>query len=145
MAIDIRPLTETFWVAPQIAPEDVREAATKGVKLIINNRPDGEEPGQPVGAEIEAEANKAGLAYVAIPIRGGNISESDLDAFDAALAKAKGVVLAYCRSGTRSTTLRAFARARAGEDIDVILREAAEAGYDLSGLSSKLEALGAAQ
>jgi uncharacterized protein (TIGR01244 family) len=145
MTIDIRPLSETFWVAPQIAPEDVREAAAKGVTLIINNRPDGEEPGQPAGAEIEAAANEAGLAYVAIPIRGGNISEGDLDAFDAALAKAEGVALAYCRSGMRSAALRALARARAGENIDVILREAAEAGYDLAGLRPRLEALSAAQ
>ncbi|MBB5518128.1 TIGR01244 family sulfur transferase [Amphiplicatus metriothermophilus] len=140
---DIRPLSQTFWVAPQITPEDVREAAAKGVRLVINNRPDGEEPGQPAGAEIEAAAKEAGLAYIAIPIRGGNIGEADLDAFDVAVANASGVTLAYCRSGMRSAALRALARARAGGDVEAILREAAEAGYDLAGLRPRLEALAA--
>ncbi|WP_309605754.1 beta-lactamase hydrolase domain-containing protein, partial [Phenylobacterium sp.] len=49
---DFRRVTEDLSVAPQIGVADVAEAARQGFSLIINNRPDGEEPGQPTGAEI---------------------------------------------------------------------------------------------
>lgn len=136
-----RTLTERFFVSPQIAPEDLKDAAAMGVTLVINNRPDGEEPGQPSGGVIEKAAQALGLAYVAIPITGGAVSAADLDAFDAALAQSHGAALAFCRSGTRSTVLRALARARSGAEIGAIIEEAAEAGYDLSGLAPRLAAM----
>lgn len=138
------PIADGFFVAPQIRPEDVAAAKDAGVTLIVNNRPDGEEFGQPRGAEIEAAARAAGIAYLAIPISGLGIAPADLDAFDAAVAGNKGGVLAFCRSGTRSTVLRAFARARAGDPADDIIREAAEAGYNIAGQRRTLAALGAA-
>ncbi|HCK84218.1 MAG TPA: hypothetical protein DHW63_06795, partial [Hyphomonadaceae bacterium] len=64
------PLADDYLVSPQIGPEDIAAAKALGVTLIINNRPDGEEFGQPKGAEIEAAAKAASLAYVAIPVRG---------------------------------------------------------------------------
>lgn len=141
MAPKFRPLADGFYVSPQIAEEDVAAAAALGVALIVNNRPEGEEPGQPQGAAIERAARAAGLDYVAIPISGMNVGDADLDAFDRAVAGARGAVLAFCRSGTRSTVVRALARARAGAKVDEIVNEAAEAGYDLSGLAPRLQAL----
>lgn len=134
-------LTEGFFVSPQIAPSDVGAAKAMGVTLIVNNRPDGEEPGQPAGALIEAAANAAGLRYVAIPIGGGGVSERDLDAFDKAVAAHGGPVLAFCRSGTRSTILRALAKSRAGADIGGLLEEAATAGYNLISVAGRMQAL----
>lgn len=141
MAPGFIKLADGFFVAPQIAPEDVLPAKAMGVTLIINNRPDGEEPGQPRGAAIEAAAKSAGVAYVAIPVSGAGIGPEHLDAFDRAVAAAGGGVLAYCRSGTRSTVLRAMAAARAGVAVDAIIEEAAEAGYNIAGQRRALEAL----
>lgn len=139
----LTPIAESFFVSPQIGPADIAEAKALGVRLIINNRPDGEELGQPKGAEIEAAARAAGISYVAIPVRGMGIGPAELDAFDKAVAENGGPVLAFCRSGTRSTVLRAYARARAGDPVDDIIREAAEAGYNIGGQKSALIALGA--
>lgn len=141
MSGKFKPLAEGFWVAPQIEPGDIAAAKALGVRVIINNRPDGEEPGQPDGAAIEQAAKAAGLAYRAVPVSGMNIGPDQLDGFDAAAGETDGPVLAYCRSGARSTVLRAMARARSGGDPDALIAEAAEAGYDLSGLRSQLEAL----
>ncbi|MEQ8935882.1 MAG: TIGR01244 family sulfur transferase [Amphiplicatus sp.] len=141
MSSKFRELAEGFFVAPQISPDDVRAAAAMGVTLVINNRPDGEEPGQPSGAEIEKAAEAAGLVYAAIPIRGSDISDAHIDAFDTAVSSTAGAILAFCRSGTRSTLLRAFVRARAGDPISEILESAAAAGYDLSPLAGRLAAL----
>lgn len=143
MAGEFTKLSEKFYVSPQITPKDVEAAKAKGVTLIINNRPDGEEWGQPTGAEIEAAAKAAGIAYLAIPITGVGISDQHLDQFDAAVAATAGPILGYCRSGTRSTVLRAYARARGGDSADAIIKEAAEGGYNISGQRGPLIALGA--
>jgi uncharacterized protein (TIGR01244 family) len=136
------PLAPHFWVAPQIVVDDLKAAKAKGVTLIINNRPDGEEPGQPKGAEIEAAAKALGLSYVAIPVGPMGVSAQHLDAFDAAMKANKGGVLAYCRSGTRSTVVRAMSEARNGRPVDEIISEAAAAGYNIADRRGALESLG---
>ena len=120
-------------VSGQILPADVAEAAAAGVTMIVNNRPDFEEPGQPLGAEIEAAAEAAGLGYRHIPVAGG-LSPDLVSAMAEALAQTQGKTLAFCRSGTRSTYLWALARAANGADGDTLMRQAAEAGYDLTPL-----------
>lgn len=138
---DFLPLSAQFSVAPQIGIEDVAEAKAQGFAMVINNRPDGEEPSAPQGDDIAHAAAAEGLAYAAIPIGHAGFSHAQLDAFDKLLAHATGPILAYCRSGTRSTHLWALARARAGDDVDTIAAAAAKAGYDLSGLRPMMDAL----
>jgi uncharacterized protein (TIGR01244 family) len=142
MSAKFRTLTDAFAVAPQIDETDVAAAAGAGVAMIINNRPDGEEPAAPQGDAIAAAAARAGLGYAAIPISHAGFSHAQIDAFDAAVAAAGGApVLAYCRSGTRSTRLWALARARAGDDVEQLVRRAMNAGYDLSALRPMLDTL----
>ncbi|MDZ7628940.1 MAG: TIGR01244 family sulfur transferase [Parvularculaceae bacterium] len=140
MSADFIPLAPNFWVAPQISVDDLDAAKALGVSLVINNRPDGEEFGQPNGAEIEKGAIALGLTYVSIPVGPMGVSPADLDAFDAALSSNRGGVLAFCRSGTRSTIVRAFAEARRGRPVDEVIGEAAEAGYNIAGQRRMLEA-----
>lgn len=142
MSDDFIPLAENFLVSPQIAAEDLGAAKARGVTLVINNRPDGEEPGQPRGAEIEAAAKALGLAYVSIPVGPMGVSPEHLDAFDRAVSANKGGVLAFCRSGTRSTVVRALSEARKGRAVDDIIGEAAEAGYNIAGQRRAMEAMG---
>jgi uncharacterized protein (TIGR01244 family) len=123
-----RRLDERTLVAGQITIAEVADAAAAGVRTLINNRPDGEEPGQPSSPEFEAAAKAAGLAYRHIPVAGG-FSQAQVEAMAEALEH--GPALAFCRSGTRSTWLWALARAQQGEATETILRAAAEAGYDL--------------
>lgn len=136
-----RTLTPTLSVAPQISVADVDEAARQGMTLIINNRPDGEDFGQPTGAEIAAAAKKHGIDYIEIPITHAGFSKPQVDAMLAALDKAKGKTLAYCRSGTRSTLVWALARSAAGDDGDELARIAADAGYDLSSIRPIMDQL----
>jgi len=138
-------LAPDFFVSPQITPADIAAAKAQGVTLLINNRPDGEEPSQPKGAELAAIARKAGLAYIEIPIGAAGARDGDLDAFDAAVRENKGKILAFCRSGTRSTMLRALAGARAGADPRMLVEEAARAGYNIAGLAPRLLALSKAK
>ena len=138
---DFRTLTADYSVAPQISVEDVAAAKSAGFAMIVNNRPDGEEPSAPQGDEIAHAAAAEGLAYAAIPIGHSGFSHAQIDALDKLLAAATGPILAYCRSGTRSTHLWALTRARAGDDVEGIVEAAANAGYDLGGLRPMLDAL----
>lgn len=137
-----RQLTETLYVSPQIGVSEIETARALGVTMVINNRPEGEEPGQPTGAEIEAAAQAAGLSYAAVPVTHAGFSPWQLDGMGAALDQAgEGKVLAYCRSGTRSTLLWALTRARAGDDADALSAKAAAAGYDLSPIRQIMDAV----
>src|SRR3546814_19232568 len=117
---EFRPLSPDYSVAPQIAIEDVAEAKAAGFAMIVNNRPDGEEPSAPQGGDIASAAAAEGLAYAAIPVGHAGFSHPQLDGRDTLLADATGPVLAYCWSGRRSTHLWARARARAGEAVDAL-------------------------
>jgi uncharacterized protein (TIGR01244 family) len=127
-----RKLSDTVLASPQIDVADVASAAAQGVTLVINNRPEGESDDQTPGAEIEQAAKAAGLDYVAIPVSHAGFSEAQVKAMGEALAGARGGVLAYCRSGTRSTLLWSLAEASRGADPSALAAQAAQAGYDIS-------------
>jgi uncharacterized protein (TIGR01244 family) len=130
---DIRQVTPDFAVAPQLEPQDMPEAASLGYRLVINNRPDGEAPGQPTSLEMEQAVRAAGLDYVHIPVRGGPTPDQ-VDQNRAAVDAAGGPVLAFCRSGTRSIITWSLGEALAGRRPRAELIELGHAaGYDLSG------------
>jgi uncharacterized protein (TIGR01244 family) len=101
----MKQVTDKFWVAPQISQADIDDAAAHGIRTIINNRPDGEDPGQPAAAAHAEAARAHGMDYQHIPVVGGSLGRAQIDAFRKALAEAPGPVLAHCRSGTRSLVL----------------------------------------
>ncbi len=138
---DFRQLSEQVWASPQIEISDLEAAKANGVTMIVNNRPDGEDPSAPQGAEIAAAAQAMGLAYKAIPIGHSGFSEPQIDEMNAVLEDADGAVLAYCRSGTRSTFLWALAKVKSGEDPDTIAQAAFVAGYDVSPVRAMLDML----
>ncbi len=130
---DIRRVTDTFSVAPQLRAEEVAMAAAQGFVLLINNRPDGEAPGQPSSATMQSAAVAAGVAYIHIPFVGAP-APGQMEAMHDAIEAADGPVLAFCRSGTRSVTLWARGQATKGDRSRTeLLSLAHEAGYDLSG------------
>lgn len=140
---EFRILSANVFASPQIALEDIESAKSAGVTLIINNRPDGEEPSAPQGDAIAAAASAAGIGYLAIPIDHSGYSEAQVDAMFAALADAEGKVLAYCRSGTRSTFLWSLAQAKSGAAPGDIAAAAMAAGYDISPVRPLLDKLAA--
>jgi len=142
---EFRKLSETVWASPQISEQDVAEAAANGFSMVINNRPDGEDMGQPEGDVIAAAATAQGMEYRAIPIDHTGFGEAQVAAMSDALGAAGegGKVLAYCRSGTRSTFLWALAQASAGEEPDAIATAAMAAGYDITPVRQALDMLAA--
>jgi len=122
--------TRTLVADGPLQDADLADAAARGVTLIVNNRPDGEEPGQATAAELEARVRAAGLDYKHIPVA-LEFTKDKVIALEEALAAAEGAVLIGCRSGTRSTYLWALARARGGADSAALAANAARAGYNI--------------
>ena len=104
--LPLRAVAPDVCVAPQLTPEAMAEAARAGFKSVVNNRPDFEHgPDQPTNAAIEAAARAAGLEYRFLPVAGGYQSPEEIAAFARLLAELPRPILAFCRSGARSTKL----------------------------------------
>jgi uncharacterized protein (TIGR01244 family) len=129
---DFRALSDRVLASPQLTLADVAEASAMGVKLIVNNRPEGEAEDQTPGEAIEAAARAAGMDYLALPVTPGSFDEAQVRAMSDALKAANGRILADCRSVKRLTVLWGLARAASGEPLEAIASAASAAGYDLS-------------
>jgi len=124
-------LDERTLVSGQIAPDEVPGLRTQGVTMIVNNRPDGEDVGQPTSAEIEQAASDAGIAYRHVPIVRG-MGPTDVEAMRHAIHDAgDGTLLAFCRSGNRSALAWAVAKSEDGMPRDELERHMSEAGFNL--------------
>mgnify|MGYP000097158201 FL=1 len=89
----------------QIEPQQVDKIRAQGFKTIINNRPDGEEPNQPLQTDIATEAQQAGLAYHYLPVVGGQLTREQVEQFAEIFNQAEKPVFMFCRSGNRSNVL----------------------------------------
>lgn len=106
MSITITPLTSDFAVAPQLSPGDLPEIARLGYRSVINNRPDGEGgPEQPHSSELGAAAEAAGLAYAFVPVTPAAADSNAVEQVRTLLGELPRPILAFCRSGARSTKL----------------------------------------
>ncbi len=134
MTAELFALAPGLSAAGRLDRADIEELARAGVRTIVNNRPDGEDPGQLPAAEARQLAEAHGLAYHHIPITAATLTRADVDAFAAALRDAETPVVAHCRSGTRSTLLWALTRLREGADPLALIAEAARHGIDIASL-----------
>ena len=134
MAPQLVSLTPELSVAGRLDRPDIEALARAGIRTIINNRPDAEDPGQLPAAEARRLAESLGITYHHIPITAATLSRADVDAFAATLRDAETPVVAHCRSGTRSTLLWALTRMREGADPLALVAEAARHGIDIASL-----------
>lgn len=134
----IRQLDEKILVSGQVAPHEAAGLAAQGVTVLVNNRPDGEDIGQPSSSEIEQAARAAGLSYHHVPIIRG-IGPADVEAMQQAIKDAEGgKLLAFCRSGTRSALAIALAKRADGAAAEEVSRQLVDAGFDPSPIAHLL-------
>ena len=126
----IRQLDDKMMVSGQVAPHEVAGLAEQGITVLVNNRPDGEEPGQPLAGDIEAAAAAAGITYRHVPIMRG-IGPADVESMQEAMREAEGgKLLAFCRSGTRSAMALGLAKREGGASAEDVHRCLTDAGFD---------------
>ena len=135
--MNIRKISGSLSVSPQISASDVAQIAVDGYRAIICNRPDGEAADQPLFEEIEDAAQQVGIEVKYIPITQGKVRDDDAEAFGEAVKSLPGPILAYCRTGTRSVTLWSLSEAEFTPLPD-ILETAKTAGYDMAGVVRRI-------
>ena len=135
--MEIKTISNGFSVSPQIVADDVKEIAKRGFRSIVCNRPDGEGADQPTFEEISNAAKEAGLEVRYQPIVSGKVSDDDARDFGRLFDELPKPVFAYCRTGTRSTTLWSLSQA-ATLDTSEILRATKAAGYDMGGVVRRI-------
>lgn len=113
---------------------DIEALADSGVRTIVNNRPDGEDPGQFPADAARRLAEARGIAYHHIPVTAASLTSGDVEAMAAVLAEAERPIVLHCRSGTRSTLLWALVRLREGAEPSRLVAEAARHGIDIAAL-----------
>jgi uncharacterized protein (TIGR01244 family) len=143
--LNMIPLDEHMLVSAQITPADIDDIAKAGIKLVVNNRPDGEAlMGQPASAEIEAAARERGMDFLDLPFTMATLTPQHVATMADALRHTQGRVLAYCRSGSRSSMLWAAAQVANGAEVDAVLAQAQNAGIDLAQARPLIDGLGRA-
>ncbi len=138
----MRPIkiTETLSIAGQPALADFVPLAAQGFKAVVNVRPAGEEAGQPGSAAERKAAEEAGMVYSFIPVTGPTITEADVTAFRAAVARAPGPVFAHCKSGTRALTLHVLGEVLDDRlSADAVVGLGQTFGFDLAGAKAWLD------
>jgi uncharacterized protein (TIGR01244 family) len=133
-------INSELTVSDQITIEDLKEIHAQGYKTIFCNRPDQESEGQLAFSSIEKEAQNLGIKAIHQPVIGGQISDDDITQFGCYFEVAQKPIFAYCRTGTRCSTLWALSHAKK-LSIDEILTSTQNAGYDLSSLRDRLNSL----
>lgn len=103
--MDLKYLTDNFAVTGQISVDQLATAKEQGFATVVCNRPDGEAPDQPLSSDIAQACNDAGLMFHYIPMNGPNFTAEDVANLQNAIGSAKGKVLAFCRTGNRSSIL----------------------------------------
>ena len=135
--MDIKTLTAELSVAPQIFSADMPAVASAGFRSVVCNRPDGEGFDQPVFSEIERAATGLGLQIRYLPAESGKVTDEQGAAFGALMAELPKPVLAFCRTGMRSTTM--WALSRAGQmPLPQIIERSSKAGFDLKGVMRRI-------
>ena len=137
--MDVKRISPFYSISAQISVPDVGAAASLGFKAIINNRPDGESDDQPAAVDIERAAAAQGLDYRHVPVRSGQITDADIEAFRTAMSEVTGPVLGFCRTGQRSISLWSLLEAEHMASASLI-EVARDAGYDISSLQERLQA-----
>lgn len=136
--MDIKKVDPQFSCSAQIDADDIDALIARGVRSIICTRPDDEDPGQPAFHDIAQKACEKGLSVFHLPAISGQITDSDIKNFHRAWADMPQPVHGYCRSGTRAVILWALAGAMDGKQINGLINNAAQAGYDIAHLRGRM-------
>jgi uncharacterized protein (TIGR01244 family) len=142
MSAPLVAIDDRVAISGQLKPEDMKEIAAAGYVAVVNNRPDGEAAfGQPRTADLKKAAEAAGLVFLDLPFSGPRASPDQVRTFADLLAERPGRVVAYCKSGMRSSLLWGAAAIAGGRSLDDVLAAARRAGQNLDPVGDTMMAL----
>ncbi|MWJ27892.1 TIGR01244 family phosphatase [Halomonas sediminis] len=135
--MDIKPLDERLSVMAQPSYEDIDTLAKEGYRTIISNRPRGETEDQPDMQALKEKAESLGMVWREIPVKPGEYSQQDIDAFSEVLQSSPEPIVGFCRTGKRVSHLWAYSQAPECPIMD-LMKASQAAGHDLDPLKDDL-------
>ena len=133
----MKRIYENFYAANQIQAKDIAQLKQEKFECVLCNRPDNEEQDQPSVEMIKSQCLANGIEFLHLPITPGDFNLEAIMETEKVLKTAKKT-LAYCRTGTRSTMLWAFAKTKDLE-VDEVLKITDHSGYNFQHLKELLE------
>ena len=128
----MKRIYENFYAANQIQAKDIAQLKQEKFECVLCNRPDNEEQDQPSVEMIKSQCLANGIEFLHLPITPGDFNLEAIMETEKVLKTAKKT-LAYCRTGTRSTMLWAFAKTKDLE-VDEVLKITDHSGYNFQHL-----------
>lgn len=105
LQIRVLEVAPQVYVSGQLFETDMKLLAKQGIRTIINNRPDGETPGQPPSAELAKAAEEYGITFVHFPVEAGKPKEEEVAAFAKACEDLERPIHVFSRAGVRAIRL----------------------------------------
>lgn len=136
--MEIKSLDERLSVTAQPQLEELEQLAVQGFCTILSNRPRGESEDQPDPDALKSKAESLGMVWHQVPVKPGEYSQDDIEAFEHILSNSRKPIIGFCRSGKRVTDLWALSQAR-HRPVPELIEAAQSAGYDLEPLRERLE------
>ena len=139
----MKKLFNNIYVAGQITENDFASLAEAGIKVIINNRPDNEEPNQLPAAKAQELAQEHGIAYHYLPMANGQpLPENLVEDFKSIVNTIDEPILTHCRSGMRSSFIWALGQIEDGKiSVDQAIESAQKADIPLANARSVLDSV----
>lgn len=136
-----KELVRGIWVTSQVSPDDIRAGKLRGVRALVDLRPDGEEADQPSSTQVADAAKAAGIGFDYVPVPHGAIPDEAVASLRATL-NGRGPILLYCRSGSRAARTWALGEASDARGLpEAAIREAvARAGFSTKDIDTAIDA-----
>lgn len=128
--MDLREITPRYFVSPQLTAADMPAIAAAGFTTVICNRPDSEVTEDLQAATLRAAAEAAGLRFKVLELVHQTLTPENAVLHRQLVEAGGDKVLAYCRSGTRSSVIWAIGQIGA-IGLDGVLARTQAAGYRL--------------
>jgi len=125
----LQQLTNDIYICDQIELLDIEQFIGLGIKTIINNRPD-QEIKMPLSVAVAEKSKEFGINYYYLPIEPNGYTSNNIESITAILNESFKPVIAYCRTGNRSTSLWA----KSQQSIlgrETVIKKAKKIGFDI--------------
>lgn len=125
----LQKLNQDIFIADQIILSDLEQFYHLGIKTVINNRPD-KEINSPLSVEVAQRSKELGLNYYYLPIIPGEYLIENITALTAIVATLNSPMVAYCRSGNRSTNLWGLSQKKL-LGVEEVIKKAKNIGFNI--------------
>jgi uncharacterized protein (TIGR01244 family) len=137
----LKPVAPGLFVTSQLKTENVLALRRRGIRSIVDMRPDDEARDQTPSSAIKQAAEENGISFHYVPIPHGPVPKEAVEALQTALADRTAPTVLYCRTGNRAARALALVEASRtdGPSAVAINTMVRDADFSADDLKSEIE------